>query len=215
MTPRTAAALRALALRTLALLPLVAAGTGCGAKRAAWEEVRPPEAYVETLPSAAEVAVDGAPVGRSPLSFPVPAASRRYHLQATAPGFEPVDLVLEGSRLAGQRLDLVLRPVGFGAQRRLDLGDPIGLAQAAMTLLRSGRTADALAFADASLAVGETGLAHKAAGAAHRKLGHRNQAIQHYSAYIVLVPDAPDRKDIEAAVEAARGDLTIPPPRAD
>jgi len=195
--------------------PLALALAGCAPKPVAWEEVRVPEGYVETLPTGAEVAVDGAPAGRSPLAVRVPDPARRVHLQASAPGFEPADVVIEGSRLAGQRLDLVLRPAGFGASRRLDPGEPVGLAQAAAALLKAGRTPEALAFADASLAVAETALAHRVAGEAHRRLGHRDAAVRHYSSYVTLVPDAPDRKAIEAAIAEARGDLTLPGPRVE
>jgi tetratricopeptide (TPR) repeat protein len=218
MTPRPSDTRRAAAgapPRLAALAVALVAGAGCAPKRATWDEVRVPEAHVETLPAGAEVTVDGAPAGRSPLSIRVPDPSRRIHLQASAPGFEPADLMLEASRVAGQRLDVVLRPAGFGAQRRLDLGEPVGLAQAAAALLKAGRAAEALAFAEASLAVAETPLAHKAAAEAHRRLGNRKGAIQHYSAYVTLLPDAPDRKAIEAAIAEARGDLTIPAPRVE
>jgi hypothetical protein len=220
MTPRPSDPRRSRAAVPSRLLPLalalaLAAGSGCGPRRASWDQVRVPEAYVETLPAGAEVAVDGAPAGRSPLSIPVPDPGRKIRLQASAPGFEPADVAVEASRIAGQRLDLVLRPAGFGAQRRLDLGEPVGLAQAAAALLKAGRIAEALAFADASLAVAETPLAHKVAGEAQRRLGNRNAAIQHYSTYVTLLPDAPDRKAIEAAIAEARGDLTIPAPRTE
>jgi tetratricopeptide (TPR) repeat protein len=218
MTPRPSVTRLAPVVAPARLLPLalaIAAGAGCGPRRASWDEVRVPEAYVETLPTGAEVAVDGAPAGRSPLSVRVPDPSRKVHLQAAAPGFEPADLVLDASRIAGQRLDVVLRPAGFGAQRRLDLGEPVGLAQAGAALLKAGRVAEALAFAEASLAVAETPLAHKVAGEANRRLGNRNGAIRHYSTYVTLLPDAPDRKAIEAAIAEARGDLTIPAPRPE
>jgi hypothetical protein len=136
-----------------------------------------------------------------------------FRLPCVITGFEPLEVTLGGDRLAGSRLDLVLRPAGFGAQRRLDLGEPVGLAQAAAALLRAGRPRDALAFADASLAVAETPLAHKVAGEAHRQLGNRNRAVQHYSVYVTLAPDAPDRKQIEDAIAAVRGDVTVSPPR--
>jgi len=193
--------------------PLLAASLACASGRTGWEEVRVPEVHLETLPTGAEVDVDGAPAGRSPLSFPVREPMRTYRIRARVAGFEPLEVAIEGDRLAGGRLDLVLRPAGFGSQRRLDLGEPAGLAQAAMALLRAGKPREALAFADASLAVGETPLAHKAAGEAHRKLGNQNRAVQHYSAYVDLVPDAPDRKQIEDAIAAVRGDVTVSPPR--
>jgi hypothetical protein len=215
MTPRPTAPGLPLAPAPAILALALAAAAGCGPKRASWDEVRVPEAYVETLPAGVEVAVDGAPAGRSPLSFRVPDPTRKVHLQASAPGFEPADMVVEASRIGGQRLQVVLRPVGFGAQRRLDLGDPVGLAQAAAALIKAGRAAEALAFANASLAVAETALAHKVAGDASRRLGSQNEAIRHYSAYVAAMPDAPDRKAIEAAIAEARGDLTIPPPRPE
>ncbi len=204
MTPRPAAILGPLSL---------AASLACASGRTGWEEVRVPEAYLETLPAGADVDVDGVPAGRSPLSFPVREPTRTYLIRARATGFEPLEVTLGGDRLAGSRLDLVLRPAGFGAQRRLDLGEPVGLAQAAAALLRAARPRDALAFADASLAVAETPLAHKVAGEAHRQLGNRNRAVQHYSAYVTLAPDAPDRKQIEEAIAAVRGDVTVSPPR--
>ncbi|MGA8892444.1 MAG: hypothetical protein WB493_12810, partial [Anaeromyxobacteraceae bacterium] len=119
-----------------------------------WSTVRPPEAYVEALPPSAVISVDGVEVGKGSVSFPVPDESRTYVLQATAVGFDPLDLAVPGARLAGTRIDVVLRPEGFGSQRKLVAGEPVGLLQAAIALLRAGRAADALAFAQASLAAG-------------------------------------------------------------
>ncbi len=202
MTPRPAAL-------------LAAASLSCAPHAPTWSEVRPPEAYVETLPSGATVQVDGAEVGRTPLSFPVPDASRPYRVQAAAPGFDALDLRIDGAKLANARLDLVLRPAGFGTQRRLDLADPVGLAQAGALLIKADRVREALAFAEASLAVAETPLAHKVAGEAYRRLGDRNRAVQEYSIYLTLQPDAPDRETIERLIGAARGDLTIPGPKPE
>lgn len=196
---------------TLLALGLLAA---CAApQQATWSTVRPPEAYLETLPTAAVISVNGVEVGRSPLAFPVPDAAKRYAIRAAAPGFDPLDVTLEGSKLAGTRLDLVLRPAGFGTQRQLVADDPLGLLQAAMALLRADRPRDALAFAQASLAAGNTAQAHRVAGEAYRRLGDRNRAIQEYSIYLTDAPDAPDRKAVEAAIAAARKDIDMTQPR--
>ena len=199
MTPHSRGAL----LATLAL--------ACSPRTAGWSEVRPPEAYLETLPAGALLQVNGEVVGKTPLTFAVRDASAPYRLRAAAPGFETLEVTVDGERLANGRLDLVLRPDGFGSQRRLDLADPIGLTQAAAHLARARRPREALAFVEAALAVGETAVAHRVAGEAYQQLGDRNRAVQEFSVYLTMQPDAPDREVVEKAIEGARGDLTIPP----
>ncbi len=201
--------------RTTALCALACAAAACASSGpVSWEQVRPPEAYLETLPAGALVTVNGAEVGRGPLSFPVPDADRRYAVRVTAPGFEPATLEETGARLAGARLDVVLRPEGFGSQRPLATGEPAGLAQAAAVLLRANRPADALAFAKASIAAGESAQAHRVAGEACRRLGDRNQAIRELSLYVTQAPDAPDRKAVEQAIAAMRHDIDMTPAKA-
>jgi tetratricopeptide (TPR) repeat protein len=205
MTPRTLVAV------TLAGLSIACAG----APPVSWKDVNPPEVLVETLPPGVLVAANGTEIGRTPLSFPVPDETRTYQVRATAQGFEPMVVELPGSKLAGTRLELVLRPIGFGSQRRLLPGEPVDLAQAAFALLRADRPADALAFAQASLAAGESPQGHKIAGEAYRRLGNRNQAIQEFSIYLTLAPDAPDRKEIEQAIASARKDIQMTQPKLE
>jgi len=204
MTPGTR-----LALAAVASLAVACAST----PPATWSTVRPPEASVETLPPSAVVSVDGVEVGRGSVSFPVPDESRAYALRATAAGFEPLDLSVPGAKLAGTRIEVVLRPEGFGSQRRLVAGEPVGLLQAASALLRAGRAEDALAFAQASLATGESPQAHKVAGEAWRKLGNREMAVKEWSLYLSLMPDAPDRKAVEQSIAASRRDIEMTPAR--
>ncbi|HVP68555.1 MAG TPA: PEGA domain-containing protein [Anaeromyxobacteraceae bacterium] len=199
MTPRHGSA----SLLGLAVL-------ACAPKAPSWSEVRPPEAYVETLPPGALVQVNGEEVGRAPLTFPVRDPDATYRVRAHSSGFEVAEVEVPGAKAANGRLDIVLRPTGFGSQRRLDLGDAAGLAQAGALLAKAGHATEALAFAKASLAVAETALAHRVAGEAYRQLGDRSRAVQEFSVYITLQPDAPDRAAVEKAIEAARGDITIP-----
>jgi hypothetical protein len=196
----------------LALAAAVSLVTSCASTPpATWSTVRPPEAYVEALPPSAVISVDGVEVGKGSVSFPVPDDTRTYTLRATAPGFEPFVLAVPGTTLAGTRIDVVLRPEGFGSQRKLAAGEPVGLLQAAIALLRAGRAADALAFAQASLAAGESPQGHKVAGDAWRKLGNREMAVKEWSLYLSLVPDAPDRKAIEQSVASTRRDIEMTP----
>jgi hypothetical protein len=199
--------------RSLALLLLAVLATACASPpKATWSDVNPPEAYVETLPPGALVAVNGVEVGKGPVSFPVRDESRTYVLRLTAPGFEPLEASFAGAKLGGAKLELVLRPVGFGSQRLLAAGEPVGLVQAAVALLRADRPADALTFAQASMAAGDSPQAHRAAGEAYRRLGDRNKAIQEFSIYVTMAPDAPDRKTVEQAIAAARKDIQMSAP---
>ena len=198
--------------RSLALLLAVLATACSGPRSATWSDVNPPEAYVDTLPPGALVAVNGVEVGKGPLSFPVRDESRTYVLRLTAPGFEPLEASFAGAKLGGTRLELVLRPVGFGSQRLLASGEPVGLVQASVALLRADRPADALAFAQASMAAGDSPQAHRAAGEAYRRLGDRNKAIQELSIYVTMAPDAPDRKAVEQVIAAARKDIQMTRP---
>jgi tetratricopeptide (TPR) repeat protein len=193
------------------LVPLLAAAlAGCAGQKESWKALQQSELSIDILPRNAAVELDGKPVGRGASARPAVDAGRRYRLRATAGGFEPLQVEVEGSKLSGGQTALVLRPVGFGSQRRLDAGDPGGLAQAALALLRAGRLDDAQDYAARSLELGETGLAHKVLGGICARRGDRRQAVRHYSEYLVLAPDAPDAKQIAADVERMRGDLTLP-----
>ncbi len=158
---------------------------------------------------------NGVEIGKAPLSLPVPDEEGSYLIRATAPGFEPAEIRLSGAKLAGSRVDLVLRPVGFGSQRLLASGEPVGLVQAAFALLRADRPREALAFAQASLAAGDSPQAHKVAGEAYRRLGDRNRAIQEFSIYVTMAPDAPDRKAVEQSIASARKDIPMTQPKLE
>lgn len=195
----------------------VLAGVGLAAcatpKGASWADVQPPTASVDVLPPGAIVAVDGHEVGSAPLEFPVPDGRRNYALRVTAPGFEPVELTLAGASLAGARLELVLRPEGFGSQRELHGGEPGELLQAALTLLRNDRPREAIAFAQASLALGDAAGPHKVIGLAWKRLGNRDLAVKELSIYVSQAPDAPDRKEIEQVIATLARDIEMSPAR--
>ena len=190
--------------------PLLAVAlAACAGQKESWKAVGAGLA-IEVHPRNAAVSMDGEPVGRGAGPRPVPEAGRRYRVRATADGFEPLAVEVDGSKLSGGQTVLVLRPVGFGSQRRLDPGDPVALAQAALTLLRADRLDDALEYASRSLELGNPALAHKVLGGVYARKGDRRQAALHYSEYLVLAPDAPDARQIAAEVERLRGDLTVP-----
>ena len=182
----------------------------CAARKEAWRQAAP-EAFVDVVPRAAELSVDGVPVGRGAHTVPVPDPAHVYVFRAVAPGFAPGQRAGEGARLAGARVGLVLRPEGFGDARRLDLDDGASLAAAASLLERTGRHAAALEYAERAVDMSpEVALGHRVLGDAAQALGQRKRAIQELSTYLQLAPDAPDRRAVERRVEELRGDLTIP-----
>ncbi len=200
-----------LSARTLAAAAALAAA--CASPREAWRSVSAPEVLVEMLPRGAALEVDGRPLGQGSRTVEVPDGEHVYRLRIAAPGYDPAEVAQPGAKLAGARVGVALRPPGFGAARRLDYDDPASLVQAASALLRVGRPAPCVEYADRALQIAEVPQAHRLLGAAHAQLGHRDESVRHYSAYLTLVPDAPDARSVARAIEAARGDVTIPAAR--
>lgn len=202
------AAVRRTALPAAALAALAAAACG-GPRQASWESQAGARVSVQVLPRQATVEMDGRPLSAGGESQALRAGAR-HRLRAWADGFDPLQVEVEGDRVAGQTVFLVLRPRGFGSERRLEAGEPSGLALAAARLLRAERLDDAVDYAEQSLAAGEGALAHKVLGAAHARKGSSALSIRHYSAYLALAPDAPDAAEVRRVVEAARGDISLP-----
>jgi hypothetical protein len=193
------------------LVALGALGACVGGRRPAAGEIAPPELLVEVLPPGARVALDGRPLGAG--SRAVPAPGRGPHvLRVEADGYEPVERQLPEEDLAGARVGEALRPVGFRSERLLELDEPVGLAQAAAHLARSGeRPHDAVAYAERALALDPgTPLAHRALGDAHAALGDRRRAAASWAEYLRLAPEAPDAAAVAARIEEARGDVALP-----
>ncbi len=189
---------------------IVACAAACAGPKETWPRA-PAEVFVDVLPRGAELSVDGAPLGVGPHTVPVPEPAHVYVFHAAAPGFVPGERSGDGARLAGARIGLVLRPNGFGNARRLDLDDGAGLAAAAALMQRAGHPSTALEYGERAVEVSpEVPLGHRVVGEAAQALGQRKRAIQEYSAYLQLSPDAPDRAVVQRRVEELRGDLTIP-----
>ena len=188
-----------------------ARAAGCAAPRQPFRDLTPPEVLVEVLPRAAELSVDGRPLGRGARTVPVPDPGHRYRLRATAPGFVPAERSEDGARWAGARVGLVLRPEGFGSARPLELDDGESLAAAAGALARAGAHAAALEYAERAVeAAPQSARAQRVLGDAALAVGRRSRAIDGYSAYVRLAPSAPDRAAVMRQVEELRGDLTMP-----
>jgi tetratricopeptide (TPR) repeat protein len=179
--------------------------------RQTWTDTTPPEVLVEVLPRDARVVLDGVALGPGARAVAVPEPERRYRFSVSAQGFVSVEREGEGARLAGSRLGIALRPEGFGSARPLELDDGEGLAAAAALLERRGAHRQALEYAERAVeAAPEVALGQRVLGDAARALGQRRRAIDGYSAYLRLAPEAPDRDAVASRLEELRGDVALP-----
>lgn len=194
----------------LAVLTVATAAAACAGPRDRRDALGPPELLVEVLPRAAEVALDGQPLGRGGVAIPAPAPGAHV-LRVSADGYEPLERPLPDGGLAGLRVAAALRPAGFGSARILDYDEPEGLALAAAFLARSGRPDDAIAYAERAIVVdGSVALAHRALGDARAALGEGRRAVPSWAEYLRLAPEAPDAAAVARRIEAVRGDVTLP-----
>jgi predicted Zn-dependent protease len=203
----------AMGLRPLALAASLLAAS-CAPAKQAWSEAEPrrAEVFLDVLPRNAEVRVDGAARGAGPVTLKLGEASVRVEVGAA--GFEPRELAIDPRTLAGARVGVVLRPVGFGAGRPLEIDEAGGLAAAGAWLLRAGRPLEAEGYAERAVEASPNAAEpRKVLGLALAKQGKRSRAAQELSAYIQLAPSAPDRAEMEVMVARLRGDIAIPPPR--
>jgi hypothetical protein len=205
MTPRPTKLLASLALAWSVSV------AGCAAERPRFEDVAPPEGFVEVLPRGAALAIDGVDAGTGARALPVRDPAQVVRIRATAPGFEPAELAITGEKLTGARVALVLRPLGFGAARTLDLDEPAGLTSAAALLLRGGYPVEATDYAARAVELAPDAPApHRVLGDAWARLGRRDRAIPEYLAYLAAAPpDAPERADVERRLGAIRGDVEL------
>jgi tetratricopeptide (TPR) repeat protein len=196
------------------LLALAAAAAACTPARQPWSEAVPPqpEVFLDVLPRDAEVRVDAAYLGRGPVTLRLGEAPVRA--MVAAPGFEPRLVDVDPRVHAGARLGVVLRPVGFGAGRPLEIDDAQGLAAAGAWLLRAGRVAEAVGYAERAVEVAPNAPEpRRVLGLALARQGKKGRAAQELSSYLQLAPSAPDRDQIEIMVTRLRGDIAIPVPR--
>jgi hypothetical protein len=195
---------------TLAVLTLAIAAGCTRAAQARFEGTRPPEVLVEVLPSAAEVALDGRPLGTGGRAVPVPPRDRDAHVvEARAAGFELEELSVEPGLLAGTRIGIALRPEGYAGP--LDFDDAAGLTGAAAFLLSASRPEEAREYARRAVALEPRFAAsHRILGDAEALRGDARAAAASWAEYLRLAPEAPDAAAVAEAIDDAAGGA--PPP---
>jgi tetratricopeptide (TPR) repeat protein len=198
--------------RTVPRLALAALSLAACAQRQRFEDANAPEGLVEVLPRSAVVEVDGVVLGPGSRTLPVHDRGATHRLSARAPGFEPIEVRVPASLLAGGRVGLVLRPAGFGVARPLELDEPSGLASAAALLLRHGRADEAAQYAARAAEVAPNAPApRRILGDAWLAAGRRDLAVREYATWLTLAPaDDPARPEVERRVSELRGDIDVP-----
>jgi hypothetical protein len=203
-------------MRSLAVgIALLSFAASACAPRQRFEDLEGPEGLVEVLPRSAQLEVDGVAMGPGGRALPVRDPARVHRLRATAEGFEPAEVTVEGAALAGTRVGLVLRPLGFGAARGLSMDEPAGLHAAAASLLRGGRAREAVEYAARAAELApQAAPPHRVLADAWLSLGARERAARAYAAWLERAPaDAPGRAEVERRLSELRGDLDMGPSR--
>ncbi|MHB1846490.1 MAG: tetratricopeptide repeat protein [Deltaproteobacteria bacterium] len=190
------------------LLPIL----GCAAPRKVTMAELTSDIQIDSLPSGAQVSVDGRPAGVSPVQVSLP-PGRPVTLTVALGGFTPRTLVGTREQLlgSGDRLGVVLLPAGFTSRHAPDMNDPTSLAELAHELERRrdwGRAAEA--WARVLELAPRYAPAHRGMGSCLAKLGRDEQAIREYEQYLFLAPDAPDAAKVRHAVDSYRGGIDLP-----
>jgi hypothetical protein len=174
-----------------------------------FEATRGRDARAEFLPKSALIEVDGKPLGRGYAMLPIGDTARTYRVRVSAEGFEPVERVLEASKIVDKQAFLALRPAGF--TQPVDVADSASMAQAAQALWKAGRLDDAVDYAEQSFTTGNTPLANRVLGEVWRQRGDRDKAVRYFTMYLSLADNPPDGPAIRAWLLQDRpGDITIP-----
>lgn len=168
------------------------------------------EVLLEVLPRAAEVTIDGLPLGRGSHAVAAPPGSGAHEVRVVAAGFAPLEFTLPPQPLADGRVAAALRPDGFGTERPLDYDEPEGLALAAAHLLGAGDPRDAADYAERARSLDPSlPLPWRVLGDARATLGDADRAADAWSRYLLLAPDAPDAARVGRLLDRARAGRTI------
>jgi hypothetical protein len=192
----------------------------CATEKVSLAKVAPPAVVIETVPTGARVAENGADRGITPLVFSASGPEVSHELTLSLPGYHPGSMRISGRDVVehnGERMLLVLRPdIWAASEPPIDPADEARLELAAKTLSRTDRCPEAVQFFKRMLQLDpRAGVAHKGMGICFAKMNRRSEALDAYKKYLLHAPDAPDAEKVRQIVSRAEGDIHIPPPKRD
>jgi tetratricopeptide (TPR) repeat protein len=185
-------------------------GAACAADRQSLADLGV-DLRLSSLPSGAQVQLDGRDVGITPMDLNVP-SDAPITLTFALGGFTP--RTITGGRDELYRkwhgdLGVVLLPVGY-AGTPPGISDVDGLTGLAQDLQKRGDWAHAAQVWEHVLVFSpRNARAHRGMGSCLAKMGRDEEAIREYEQYLFLAPGAEDAARVQRAVDNYRGGIPV------
>ena len=166
--------------------------------------------HVDSLPSRAQVAVNGQALGYTPAAIHLD-RQQIYEVALSFPGFETRSFGGTADALLRTRsVELVLVPAGVTSLPPAG-NDVAGLTAVAETLEMQKDWSHAAEFWRRVVILAPRGArGHRGLGSAYAKLGQDEKAVREYAQYLFLDPTAPDAKRVQRAIDNYRGGINVP-----
>ena len=201
------------ALALAAALAMVA----CSEAKPSMDKVLPPEVAIQTIPSSCTVTIDGVERGITPMVVKAEGSATTRKLVFSKDGYLPSELELSNEEIkqhTSESIVFFLRPGMWDPAKiqGIDPNNAIQLTRAGQDLAKAGRCPEATPYLNRALEVdGRLAPPHKALGICYAKAQSSAKALEHYKAYLLAAPDAPDAPKVRAIVQQASGDIDMGP----
>jgi len=199
---------------TLAVAAAVALAA-CSGPKPTMDQLLPPEVALRTVPDTCKVTVDGVDRGVTPLALKAEPGSERRKVVLSKEGYLPSELQLTNDDIRQHSSESIvhfMRPAMWDPARApsIDPNDPVQLTRAGKDLAKAGRCPEAMPYLARALEIdARIAAAHKALGSCYAKQKDSAKALEHYKAYLLAAPDAPDADQVRAIVSRASGDIDM------
>lgn len=186
----------------------------CSEPKPQMDKVLPPEVAIQTIPASCTVTVNGVERGITPMVVKAEGAEEGRKLVFRKEGYLPAELSLSNEEIkkhTGESIVFYMRPGNWDPKsKNIDPNNAVQLTKAGQDLSKAGRCSEALPYLERALEIdGRLAPPHKALGTCFAKMKQNAKALDHYKAYLLAAPDAPDAPKIRAIVNQASGDIDM------
>lgn len=198
----------------LVVLAAALALAGCTETKPPMDKVLPPEVAIQTIPNSCTVTIEGADRGLTPLVVKAEGPETRK-LTFSKEGYLPSELELSNEDIkkhTGDSILFFMRPGMWDPAKvkSIDPNNAIQLTRAGQDLAKAGRCAEAVPYLNRALEVdGRLAPPHKTLGTCYAKAKNAAKALEHYKAYLLAAPEAPDAARVRQIVNQASGDIDM------